>query len=175
MRFLQWALFPFNGCRRFTGNIVDDAVDVVDFVYDAARDFIEDVVRNAGPISRHEVCRRNAAQGQGVVIGSEVAHDADGAVIGKDGKVLVDVALHAGIGDFFAENGIGIAEDIQFIFGDFAHDADSQARSRERLTPYEVFGKAKFSPEFADFVFKEVAKGFDEPLKSTTAGRPPTL
>ena len=129
---------------------------MVDFVYDAARDFIEDIVRNTGPISRHEVCRRNAAQGQCVVIGSEVAHDADGAVIGEDGKVLVDVALHAGIGDFFAEDGIGISEDIQFVFGDFTHDADSQARTRERLAPYEVFRKAQFSPEFADFVFKEV-------------------
>ena len=168
-------LFPFNRCGWFTGNIVDDAVDVVYFVYDAARDFIEDVVRNAGPISRHEVGRRDTAQGQGVVIGSEVAHDADGAVVGEDGKVLIDVALHAGIGDFFAEDGIGIAEDVQFFFGDFTHDADGQTRTREGLAPYEVFGKAKFSPEFANFVFKEVAKGFDEPLKSTTAGRPPTL
>ena len=66
------------------------------------------------------------------------------------------------IGDFFAEDGIGIAEDGQFFFGDFTHDADSQARSRERLAPYEVFWQAQFGTGFADFVFEEVGERFDE-------------
>lgn len=55
-------LFPFNGGRRFARNIVNDTVDVVYFVDDAAGNLVEDIVRNTGPVSCHEVRRRNAAE-----------------------------------------------------------------------------------------------------------------
>lgn len=59
---IMQALFPFNGGRRFARNIVNDTVDVVYFVDDAAGNLVEDIVRNTGPVSCHEVRRRNAAE-----------------------------------------------------------------------------------------------------------------
>ena len=56
-------LFPLNRRGRFARNVVHDAVDVVYFVYDAAGDFIQDVVGDSGPVGSHEIRRRDAAEG----------------------------------------------------------------------------------------------------------------
>ena len=72
-------LFPLNRRWWFTGDIVDNAVDVVDFVDDAAGDFIKDVVRDTCPVGSHEVGGGDAAESEGIVVGAEVTHDADGA------------------------------------------------------------------------------------------------
>ena len=100
-------LFPFNGCRGFGGNVVDDAVNVFHFVDDSDAYFVQHLIGDAGPIGGHEVGGGDGAQCQGVVVGSEVAHNADASVVGKDGEVLVDVVIHAGFGDFVAEDVVG--------------------------------------------------------------------
>ena len=74
--FLRFGSFPLNGCRGFAGDIVDDAVDAADLIDDAGRDAVEDIVRDARPIGRHEVGGRDAAQRQriDVLVGAVLAH-----------------------------------------------------------------------------------------------------
>lgn len=43
-------LFPFDGGGGFGGDVVDDAVDAGNFVYDADADGVEDVVGDADPV-----------------------------------------------------------------------------------------------------------------------------
>jgi len=104
-------LFPLNRGRRLARNIIHDAVDVADFVDDAAGDFVEDVVGDLGIVGGHEVGGRHAAEGQEIVVGAAVTHDADGADVGEDGKVLIDVTVEAGGADLLAEDRVGVAED----------------------------------------------------------------
>lgn len=75
-------LFPFNSCRGFGGNIVDDAINVFHFVDDSDAHFIQHVVGDARPIGGHKVGGGDGAKGQCVIVGSEVAHNADASIIG---------------------------------------------------------------------------------------------
>ena len=102
---------------------------------------------------------------EGVVIGTEVAHDADGAGVGEYGEILVDATVKAGIGNFFTVDGVGIAQDVELFFGDVTHDANAQAWTWERLTPYEVIGQTELQAELTHFILKEHTKRFDEALK----------
>ena len=47
--------FPLDCAGGFGCYVVDDAVDVADFVYDAVGDFFQNVVWDTSPICRHEV------------------------------------------------------------------------------------------------------------------------
>ena len=67
-----YLLFPLNCCRWFRCNIVHDTVDVLYFVYDTTGDCVQYVVRDACPVSSHEVCCCYATQCQCVVECTEV-------------------------------------------------------------------------------------------------------
>ena len=74
-----------------------------------------------------------APERQGVIVGAAVAHDAHGAGIGEDGKVLVDVLVLAGGGDLLPVDGVGIPEGVQLLLGQIADDPDGQAGTGEGL------------------------------------------
>ena len=109
----KWRLLPLDRRGRFASDIVHDAVDAADFVDDAGGGPVEDVVGDAGPIGRHKIGRRDAAQGQGVVIRAAVTHDANGAHTRQNGKILVDRIGQAGVGDFLPEDEIGVPQHFQ--------------------------------------------------------------
>ena len=48
-------LFPFNGCRRFAGDVIYDPVYPLYFVHDTAGDAFEGGMWQPGPISGHKV------------------------------------------------------------------------------------------------------------------------
>ena len=83
-------LFPLNRRWGFTGDIVDDAVNMGDLIDDAGGGAVEDVVGDTSPIGGHEVGGGDAAEGEGIVVGAAVAHDADGAHIRQHGEILAD-------------------------------------------------------------------------------------
>ena len=60
-------LFPLDRGRRFGGNIVHHAVDIIDFVHDAGRDFLKHIPRNARPVRRHAVDRRDGPDADGIL------------------------------------------------------------------------------------------------------------
>lgn len=119
-------LFPLNRCRRFARDVIDDTVDARHFIDDAAGDDIKDMVGDMGPVTCHAVGAVDGAQSDGVGIGSEVTHDPNTADVRQAGKVLPDTAVKTGFGNFFAEDGIGFADNGKFFFRDFTKDADGK-------------------------------------------------
>ena len=111
----------------------------------------------------HEVDGVDGAERYGVVVGSLVAHDADGAHVGEGGEVLaIGLFVEAGVGDLLAVDGVGVLHDADFLGGDFADDADAEARAREWLAEDEGFREAQFEAGFADLVFEEVAERLND-------------
>ena len=53
--FSRIPLFELDRCRRFTGAIVEDAVDVLDFIDDAAGDSAQDIPGHVIALSGHEI------------------------------------------------------------------------------------------------------------------------
>ena len=89
----SYLLFPLYRCWWFAGDVVDDAVDVVNFVDDADRNLLEDFPWEFGKVSCHAIDRSDSADGNGVVIGTAVSHNADGADTCVDGKVLPNITV----------------------------------------------------------------------------------
>lgn len=131
--FKQLDLFPLDGGGGLGGDIVDDTIDALHLVDDAGGDLVQHIVGDAGPVGSHEVAGGDGAERQGVIVGAAVAHDAHGAGIGEDGKVLVDVLVLAGGGDLLPVDGVGIPEGVQLLLGQIADDPDGQAGTGEGL------------------------------------------
>ena len=157
-------LFEFNRCGRFAGAVVEHAVDAFDFVDDAARGLLQDFPRQLGALGGHEVARHDGAQGDGVVVGAAVAHDADAAHVRQRGEVLAE-ALDAGLGDFLAVDGVCFLDDLDLLGRDLADDADAEAWARERLTAHEVLRQAEFAAGGAHFILEEQAQRLDDLLE----------
>ena len=90
-------LFPLHRCGGLAGDVVDNSVDALDLVDDAAADLVEQLVGDAGPVGGHEVLGRHSAQRKHAVVAAAIAHDADGARVGQDGEVLVHLLVFAGM------------------------------------------------------------------------------
>jgi hypothetical protein len=155
-------LFPLDGCRGFAGDVEADAVDAFDFVDDAAGEFFQEVVGEFDPVGGHAVAGFDGADGDGVVVGAFVAHDADAADGEEDGEALPDFVVPAAAFHFFADDAVGGAEDREAFGGDFTQNADGEAGAGERLAEDDFFGEAEFEAELADFVFEEAFEGLDE-------------
>ena len=51
--------FPLHRCGGLAGDVVDNSVDALDLVDDAAADLVEQLVGDAGPVGGHEVDRKS--------------------------------------------------------------------------------------------------------------------
>lgn len=123
-RFLADSL-PLDGCRGLGRYVVDDAVDVLDLVYDTRRNFNQHVVRNIRPVGCHTVHAGDGTQSDRVVVGAFVAHYAHGTHAGKHGEVLPDFAVETGFGDFLAEDPVGVLQNAYFGARDVADNTAS--------------------------------------------------
>ena len=101
--------FPLDRSGGLGGDIVHDAVYAGDLVYDTAGGLVEDVIRDARPVSGHKVARGDAAQRESVIVSAAVAHDADRAGVGQNGEVLVDLGVQTCICDLLTENRVRLA------------------------------------------------------------------
>ena len=79
---------------------------------DAGRNPRDEVIGEAGPVGGHEVVCGDSAEGDGVVIGAFIAHDADALDAGEDGEILVHMAVQAGEDDFLRKDNIAIKEEF---------------------------------------------------------------
>lgn len=140
-----FVLFPLDGGGGLGGDIVDDTIDALHLVDDAGGDLVQHIVGDTGPVGSHEVAGGDGAERQGVIVGAAVAHDAHGAGIGEDGKVLVDVLVLAGGGDLLPVDGVGIPEGVQLLLGQIADDPDGQAGTGEGLAHDQVFRQAQLA------------------------------
>ena len=70
---------------------------------------------------------------------------------------LPDVAVEAGAGEFFAGDGVGLAQQVEAFLGDFADDADAQTRAGEGLAPDDLVRQAELGADGAHLVLEQGA------------------
>ena len=161
----DFKLFKLNRCWRLGRVVEHNAVNVLDFVDDAVGGGGDGLGRQDRDLGRHEIGRRDGAQGDGVIVGALVAHDADAAHIRQRGKVLTRALGHGELIDFFAPDGVGILHDGDLLRSYIANDADSQARAGERLAGDQVLRQTQLAAGLADLVLEQVAQGLYDFLK----------
>ena len=163
--------FKLNRCRRFCGVVKHDAVDVLDLVHDAVGGGGDGLRRQDRDLGGHEIRRGDGAQGDGVVVGALVAHDADTAHVGQRGKVLARALGHGQLVDLLAPDGVGILHDGDLLGGHIADDADGQARAGERLAGDKVLRQAQLTASLTDLVLEQVTQRLDDFLKVNIVGQ----
>ena len=70
-------LFPLDGGWGFRGDIVDDTIHAANFVDYPRGNAAQNLVGQVAPIGSHEVFGLDCPNGQGVLIGAGVTHDAN--------------------------------------------------------------------------------------------------
>ena len=158
-------LFKFDRCRGFAGAVVEDAVDVLDLVDDAAGDGLEQAPRDLGGFGRHEIGGGHGAQGHGIVVGALIAHNAHTAHVGQRGVVLADALIKTGFCNLLAPDGVGFLYHLDLIRRDFADDADGKAGAGERLAADEVFRQTQLTAGLTGLILKEVTQRLDDLLE----------
>ena len=125
---------PLDRPRRLRRNIVDHAVDALDLVDDPGRDAAQEVVGERVIVGSHAVGRGNGAERADMVVGAVIAHHADGADREQNREGLPDRIIEARIADLLEIDGIRLAEDVATFPGDFARNADGEARALPKGT-----------------------------------------
>ena len=116
--------FKLNRCWGFGGVVEHDAVDVFDLVDDAVGGGGDGLGGHIVALSRHKVGGGHGTQGDGVVVGALVTHDADAPHVGQRSKILAGALGHGQLVHFLAPDGIGILHDGNLFGGHIADDAD---------------------------------------------------
>ena len=163
--FVGMKSFPLDRSGGLGGDIVHDAVYAGDLVYDTAGGLVEDVIRDARPVSGHKVARGDAAQRESVIVSAAVAHDADRAGVGQNGEVLVDLSVQTCICDLLTENRVRLAQNVALLLGDLAGDADAETGTRERLAHNEILRQTELKAELTDLVLEQHAQRLDDLLE----------
>ena len=115
-------------------------------VGDSVRDLCDHVVGQPGPVGGHGILGRDGAEHDRVTIRATITLDTDGTNTGKQNDgALPDLKIESGRGEFFADNEVGLAQNVETFAGDLADDADAEAGAREGLTTDDVFGDAKLA------------------------------
>ncbi len=91
--------------------------------------------------------RGDGAQGQHVIVGAAVAHDADGAHGQQHGKGLPDGVVEAGLADLVEVDGVGLAKNVELLARDLAGNADAEAGAWERMAADEGLGQSQLAAE----------------------------
>ena len=114
------------------------------------------------PAGGHEVDGFDGAEGHHVFVTTGVADDTDGFDREEDGEGLAGFVVEAVGFEFFDEDMVREAQGVGVVLFDFAEDAHAQAGAGEGVAVDHVVGQAEFEADFADFVFEELAQGFDQ-------------
>ena len=154
--------FPLDGSRGLGRDIVDDPVHAVDLVDDAVGNAREERVGEADPVGGHPVAAFDRPDGDGVLVGAFVAHDADGTDGEEDGEGLPDLVVEVGLLHLIDDNAVRAAEDGEFAGRDFAEAADGESGAREGLPHDHFFRQSELAAHFAHLVLEEAAEGLEE-------------
>ena len=93
----SFGLFPLNRCGWLRGDIIHDTIDMLYLIYDTGRNLIQYLIGDSCPIGSHEVGCGYATQGNGIIIGTEVTHNANGAHICDNCEILVNISIQTRI------------------------------------------------------------------------------
>src|SRR5881396_617606 len=155
-------LLPLDGGRRLRRDVVDDAVHALHLVDDAAREPGEEIAGQPRPIGRHAVGRGDGADGDHVLVGALVAHDADRLDRQEDGERLPEVAVEAGRADLLLDDRVRPAQDREPLGIDGADDAHGEPGARERLAGDDLLGDAQHAPQVAHLVLEQLAQRLEQ-------------
>ena len=84
------------------------------------------------------------------------------------------LSLQACILDFFPQDRVRVPDDLQLLFSDLPDYPDSQARTWERLPPYQVVWQTQFSPKTRTSSLNNCHQRFNQ-LELHVLSKPPTL
>ncbi len=163
-------LLPFNRSRRLARQFVHDAVHVGNLGGDALIYKLQEGPGEFDGAGDHEVVGFDGAEGDGVIVGTDTVFDADGLEAGHDGKELGGEIGEPMLDDGLAENGVGFAENVEFLARDAAETADGETGAGERLPLDERCGQPERSTDGADFFLEEHAQRLDNALKQQVFG-----
>ncbi len=89
----------------------------------------------------------------------------------QDREDLAGLAVEPGGDDFLEQYLVGVADDLELVFGDFAQYPHGQPGSGEWVTPDDRVRESEHGAQCTDLVFEELAEGFDE-LEAELFGEP---
>ena len=149
----HFKLFKLNRSRWLTGQIVEYAVNSLNFINNTIHNPVQYFIRNLCGLCCHKVNRLHCSQCHCIIVCSEIAHNAYASHIGKSCKVLVrypgwffailNFISFCCLINFFTVNEISILHNANFLFSNFADNTDSKSRSREWLTEYQFLWNSK--------------------------------
>src|SRR3989344_8291198 len=96
-----------NRRRGLLRDVVEDAVDALDFVDDSAGYLLQEFRGESRPVRGHGVFRRHGAQGDDLLVGALVAHDADALHRQQRREGLPDLAVLPALPQLLDEDAIG--------------------------------------------------------------------
>ena len=147
--------FPLNSCRGLGGDVIDDAVDVLDLVYYPHRAAFQNVIRYSCKIGGHKVCCCNRSKSKGIIIRSSVTHYSDRPHRSEHRKVLAYLPVKSALCKLVPEYPVGVLEYLKTLVCDLSDYSYGKSRSRERLAPYKLIRKSESSAERSYFILKK--------------------
>ena len=154
--------FPFNCARRLGREIVQDAVDALDFGDDALHDVLHQVEGDVLHGGGHGILGVDRTDDDGPLIAADAVAHADAPEIRDDGEVLPHLVLQVVLQELLAQDGVALADGFQAVPGDGAQAADSQAGAGEGLAVYHAEGQAQGHADDTHFILEEELQGLDE-------------
>jgi hypothetical protein len=114
------SLFPLDGRRRLGRDVVNDTVDVLDFVDDPVGDFLQYIERNSCPVGGHSIDGGYGPDAHSMGLSTSVTHDTDALHVRQRREILPDFAVKARFGNLVAQDRVGFAHDRKLLFRYFA-------------------------------------------------------
>src|SRR5579863_5354522 len=149
---------PLDRRRRLARDVIHHARDAADFVHDAPRHVVEEIVGEAHPVRGHEVHRFYRAQRDHEVITAAVAHDADRTYRQKHGERLGGAVIEVVPAQFVDVDGIGASQEIGVFLADFTQDAHTESGTREGVAVDHCARQAEFDAEAPHLVLEQLAQ-----------------
>ena len=139
-------------------------------VDDAVGEPAEYLVGDLCPVGGHEVVGGDGADGDQLVIGARVAHDADRLDARKHHKELTQLLGIAAFLHLVAQNRVRLLQGLDALGGDLADDAHAQPRTRERLAPYQLVRQSELFADGAHLVLEQILERLDHALETDVRG-----
>ena len=120
---------------------------------------------NLGAFGGHKVAGHYSSKGNSIIVGSEVTHYTYRAHIGECCKVLTQVLVHPSLGNFLTINCVSILNDFYLLSSYLANNTNTEARTWERLTIYQIFRNLQLTAGLTNLILKEKTKWLHNFLK----------
>src|SRR5690606_10744035 len=138
------ALLPLNGPGRFAGDVVEDAVDVFNFVADAVGDALEDFGREAEPVGGHGVFAGDGAEGTDFFVSPFVALYTNAADRQEADEGLPDGAVETRVSNLFNENGVRLAQGVEPFLRHFTDTTHAETWAGEGMAVDDIVRQTEF-------------------------------